>query len=106
MSKYFLVMEDINITIGGLGLQNHTGNLGLPTPSSNNTLSVVMFRKGDIGEVVGESAKNGYFLAKHLDSDTVHDIPYAPAFIKFVGDDLETIRTLYENEEKEADFDL
>lgn len=101
MSKYFLVMENISLTIG----QAQCVDGGI---HDRGTMKVAIFKKGDIGEFVGESDKNGYFLAKHLDSDDVHDIPYAPAFIKFVGNDLETIRTLYEDQEKEeeADFDF
>lgn len=92
-NKYFLVMEDINIVVSN------------NNPDEYDAFRVVIFKKGDIGEVVGNSSKHGYFLAKHLDLDAVHDIPYAPAFIKFVGDDLNTIRSLYEDDQ-EPDFEL
>lgn len=96
-------MEDISITMGksvDTGVAIGMGPIGDVTE-----FKAIIFKKGDIGEVVNvQTAKNGYFFAKKLDSEEVHEIPYAPAFIKFVGNDLETIRNLYEDSTEDFEF--
>lgn len=77
--QYFLILEDIALTFG--------------------KDKIIIFKKGDVCEFLGPSQlKNGYILAKKLDCSDVHEIPYAPAFVRFLGTDLEAIKTLYEGE--------
>lgn len=81
ITKYFIAMEDITLSIG-----------------NERVVNLSMFKKGEIGEFLEISTRNGYFKAKRLNSSDIVEIPYAPAFINFIGDDLDTVRTLYDGE--------